>query len=171
LAFLTTKHAAKALTEGLGLSVSRQRVRDAIEEGRLRSERGTGRRSPFLIPEEEVERILQEHRRRQALNAERGCPSGPEERSAEAWDMLPRNSMEYLWRVDWSSWRRPSGREAGSSSLADSDEDGLARLRKDLEGAEQQGLQRRSASETRPKRSVLDGLRKRLRSRKDTHTP
>ena len=67
---LTTKEAAQALTEGLGKPVSPRNVLEAVKRGRLKGTRsGDGSRSPYLIPEEEVRKILEE--KRPALDARR----------------------------------------------------------------------------------------------------
>ena len=55
---LTTAEAAQRLSLGLGRTVRPRNVQDAARRGRIRAEKGAGSRGRYLIPEEEVERVL-----------------------------------------------------------------------------------------------------------------
>jgi hypothetical protein len=101
VALLTTKKAAKILATELGWAVTAGDVEDAVASGRLRAETGPGRRSPYLIPEEEVLRVLEEDRRKKALETEEGRDSGAQEPVARVWDLIPKQGMDYLFGLHW----------------------------------------------------------------------
>ncbi len=106
MGLLTTKKAARILSEGLGWSVTPYDVEEAIERGRLRAQKEPGGRGRSLIPLEEVERLIQEDRQKKAREAEQEGSAESEEPGADAWDTIPRNGMAYLFGVNWRSRRR-----------------------------------------------------------------
>jgi hypothetical protein len=96
---LTVREAVEALSDGLGRPVSRGEVKDAIKRGRLRAEKKPGLWGAYQIPRDEVQRVIEEHRRDKTL-------SGPDELEARIWDSMPRGTMSLLWRQDWKHRRR-----------------------------------------------------------------
>jgi hypothetical protein len=106
LGLLTTKKAAKILADGLGWAVTAGDVEDAVARGRLRAEKGPGRRSPCLVPEEEVSRLLEEDRQKKAIQAENGTSSAAEEKVADAWSVIPKQGTDYLFGLNWRPRRR-----------------------------------------------------------------
>lgn len=76
MGLLTTAEAARRLSEALGKPVQTRNVQDAARKGRLRGEKKPGRSGHYLIPEEELQRILEERKLSQ------GEKAGAEERSS-----------------------------------------------------------------------------------------
>jgi hypothetical protein len=94
---LTVREAATAFEDALGWPVRPRDVKEAIEQGRLRAEQGSGRRATLLISEEEVARLIEEHRRDdKPLSAE-------DEARANAWEQLPRGPADIFLGTRWRS--------------------------------------------------------------------
>lgn len=106
MGLLTTKKAANMLADGLGWAVSAFDVEEAVASGRLRAEKGPGHRSPYLIPEEEVLRLLEEDRQKKALKAESGSSPAAGKKMLGAWDTIPQQGTDYLFRMNWWPRRR-----------------------------------------------------------------
>ena len=106
MGLLTTKKAARILAEELGWSVTSYDVEEAVEHGRLRAEDDPKRPGRYLIPLEEVERLIAEDRQKKAQAAEEGRGLGQHDPAACAWDAVPKNGMGYLFGMAWAPWRR-----------------------------------------------------------------
>jgi hypothetical protein len=102
---LTTKKAARILAEGLGWRVTSYDVEEAVERGRLRAETEPGRPGRYLIPSEEVERLIAEDRQKKARMVDESDAT-PDDPAACAWDALPKNPMDILFGMRWRSRRR-----------------------------------------------------------------
>ena len=57
----------------------------------------------YLIPLEEVERVIAEDRQKMTPGAEDGTDLAPRDPGACAWDAVPRNAMDILFGVRWRS--------------------------------------------------------------------
>lgn len=109
MVLLTTKKAAKILAEGLGWHVTPYDVEEAVERGRLRGEKEPEGRGRLLIPLQEVERLIAEDRLKKAREAEEVTAPGAEDPAAGAWDVIPKNGMDYLFGLNWRP-KRPGRR-------------------------------------------------------------
>lgn len=69
MGLLTTAEAAQVLAEALGKPVRARNVQDAARKGRIRGEKKPGRSGHYLIPEEELQRILEERKLSQGEKA------------------------------------------------------------------------------------------------------
>jgi hypothetical protein len=90
---LSLREAATILSDELGRPVRVAEIKYAVKEGRVRAEKGPGRWARYRIPEDEVQRILSEHRAKK-LSLE-------EEREAQVWDLLPRGPVDIWLRPPW----------------------------------------------------------------------
>ncbi len=106
MGLLTTKKAARILAEELRWSVTPYDVEEAVQRGRLRAEDDPGRPGRYLVPLEEVERLIAEDRQKKARAAEEGRDPMWDDPAACAWDALPKNGMGYLFGMAWAPWRR-----------------------------------------------------------------
>jgi hypothetical protein len=104
---LTIDEAAEILSVEVGRPVKAWMVEFAIKEGRLRAEKKPGRRGSYLIPEEELRRLVAEMRQahpQDARGAQGSDAGGP---TLTAWDYLAERPLESLWFGDWfGRWRR-----------------------------------------------------------------
>jgi hypothetical protein len=88
----TVSEAADILSEGLGRQVKRRNLENAVKAGRIRGRQSTEGRG-HLIPVDEIVRILEENR--DSVHP-----------FLEAWDMIPANGFDLLWRPGWGKRRR-----------------------------------------------------------------
>lgn len=89
---LSAREAAALLADALGRPVSPSDVKDAVRRGRLRAQQAPGRWGRLLIADEEVQRLIEEHRRNdRPLSSE-------EELRARSWEEMPRNMLDVFWR-------------------------------------------------------------------------
>jgi hypothetical protein len=65
MGLISTTEAARVLSEGLGRPIKPRNVQDAARRGRLRAKKAGGPRSPYLIEEEDVFRVLREAQERE----------------------------------------------------------------------------------------------------------
>ena len=108
---LNSHEAAEILSKELGRPVKAWMVEHAIKQGRLRAEKGPGRRGGYLIAEEELRRLVDEIRETRAREAVEEGRSVADGHTDGAWDYLPERPMESFWFGDWKRWRRRSRRE------------------------------------------------------------
>jgi hypothetical protein len=104
--FLSKEKAAEILSDELGRPVRAWMVEHAIRQGRLQAERGPGRRAAYLIPEEELHRLVEEIHEKRAGEAQQEGTWVAEGKFADAWDYLPEHPMESFWIGDWKRWMR-----------------------------------------------------------------
>jgi hypothetical protein len=129
---LTPKEAAALLADALGWPVKAGDVKDAVKRGRLKAEDGPGR-NEILIPEAELLRLIEEHGKDAAENRARA-----EEQQGAIWDLLPKRSSDFLWRVNWKRRSRGAGGAGLSTGEAPKPKtDNVAEaIQKDLERLE-----------------------------------
>ncbi len=108
---LTIHEAAEILSKELGRPVKAWMVEHAIKQGRLRAEKGPGRRGDYVIADEDLLRMIDEIRETRAREAAEEGRSEADGHAADAWDYLPERPMESFWFGDWRRWRRCPRRE------------------------------------------------------------
>jgi hypothetical protein len=91
---LTTYEAADLLSEGLGRNVRPGNLETAIKEGRIRGQKAAGGEKGYVIPADEVIRILE-----QTYDDADG--------SAQAWDLIPSRPTDLLWGTGWKRRKAP----------------------------------------------------------------
>jgi hypothetical protein len=131
MVMLTPKEAAELLADRLGWPLQAADVESAAKRGRMRAEKGPGRHD-YLIPEEEVLRIIQENERDNPVNRARAA-----ELEAAVWDALPRRPWDLFFRVSWKRRSREPGCPPETPRVPG--DDVAEGIRRDLERLEARG--------------------------------
>ena len=103
---LTLKEAAEMLATALGWPVLAGDVKDAVKRGRLRAETKPGRWGGYVIPEEEVLKLIEEHRKESDLEPNGEARRAADERAARVWDALPQTTTDILFGTGWKRFKR-----------------------------------------------------------------
>jgi hypothetical protein len=91
---LTIHESADLLSEGLGRNVKATSLERAIKEGRIRGQKAPEGQKGYVIPSDELVRILEETYR-------------DVDDTAQAWDLVPSRGSDLLWGTGRKRRERP----------------------------------------------------------------